>query len=707
MNPRPSGSARWASFLHLVALWGFAGTQPIFEILARHPQYLVTHGMSPATIIAFTIGLIVIPPTLAFGIITGLRLVTNDRVGSFAQATAIGVLLALAVCPHVIANVSMPSGLASVSYLLVAVAGGAAYARYDLVKRYATWLTPAPLVFAFGFLVLGPASGYFQRVPEPRHTQAKPVSIVDLVLDELPLASLSDAKGRIDARRFPNFARLAKRSTWYSNATTNSNATTHAVPAALSGKFPEKGNNTPHVEDYPSNLFTLLAATHRLAAGEVMTRLCPGDRCERLAVPASAVKLVAADTALLYLHSVSPPAVREALPPLVTEVWGGFFADPLTIDARIENVPAILKPVGRWLLRTLADAGEGSSSSEVRRFESFIEAVAKPSRPTVWFHHALLPHIPWHMLEDTTRYDDVRNEGRVDLRWLSQDFADSALQRHLVQLKAVDLLLGRLMQRLEDQKMWDDILLVVQADHGITFKSGAEYRSIRGHEGDLLRIPLFVKYPGQRSAAVDRSNVELVDILPTVMDELDVRTDLQLDGRSLRKDDGARNEKLALIFDACCIDLTRGRLQRYDPDLPRADLLGQIRTLFGKARERDDLFAFGPHRELEGRDPATLETGRAQAVGLVVNAPERFAAIDPDRGYLPARVMVEASIRGIPTQVWVAASVNGRIAGFGRMQRVSGRSRASILLSPRYLHEGANELAFYAITGSRELTRLH
>ena len=51
--------------------------------------------------------------------------------------------------------------------------------------------------------------------PFLRQTSSLPVPVVVVVLDELPVASLMDGLGRVDAATFPNFGRLARRSTWY------------------------------------------------------------------------------------------------------------------------------------------------------------------------------------------------------------------------------------------------------------------------------------------------------------------------------------------------------------------------------------------------------------------------------------------------------------------------------------------------------------
>ena len=68
-----------------------------------------------------------------------------------------------------------------------------------------------------------------------------PQTIVMVVFDELPLTSLIGTGGRIDAGRYPSFARLASTSTWYRGATAVHDSTALALPAMLDGRYPKRG----------------------------------------------------------------------------------------------------------------------------------------------------------------------------------------------------------------------------------------------------------------------------------------------------------------------------------------------------------------------------------------------------------------------------------------------------------------------------------
>ena len=114
--------------------------------------------------------------------------------------------------------------------------------------------------------------------PRP-HGAARPQTIVMVVFDELPLTSLMGARGRIDAERYPAFARLARAATWYRGATAVHDSTALAVPAMLDGRYPRAGVRSD-AYSHPANLFTLLARPYEVNAFEEATGLCPTSLCE-------------------------------------------------------------------------------------------------------------------------------------------------------------------------------------------------------------------------------------------------------------------------------------------------------------------------------------------------------------------------------------------------------------------------------------------
>ena len=89
------------------------------------------------------------------------------------------------------------------------------------------------------------------------------------------------------------------------------------------------------------------------------------------------------------------------------------------------------------------------------------------------YAHPMLPHSPWYLLLRPAvreRCADPRPRYRhlVGRPWL----VDQGWQRHLLQTGYVDRMLRRTLDRLEETGLYDDALVVLVADHGVSFQPG-------------------------------------------------------------------------------------------------------------------------------------------------------------------------------------------------------------------------------------------
>ena len=85
-------------------------------------------------------------------------------------------------------------------------------------------------------------------------------------------------------------------------------------------------------------------------------------------------------------------------------------------------------------------------------------------------------------------------------------------------------------------KLLRDSLSIVLADHGISFALNDTRRALSDvNKPALLRVPLFIKYPGQMQGQVVADPVMTVDILPTLLAALGISSDtLNTDGIDLQ-----------------------------------------------------------------------------------------------------------------------------------------------------------------------------
>jgi arylsulfatase A-like enzyme len=103
-------------------------------------------------------------------------------------------------------------------------------------------------------------------------------------------------------------------------------------------------------------------------------------------------------------------------------------------------------------------------------------------------------------------------------------------------IRHVDDRLGRLFEELKQRGLYDNTLIIVTADHGEEFLE----HGLLGHGESLydevIRVPLIVKFPCPGKQCGHRrieSQVELVDIFPTIMEVAGLRRPETLVGRSL------------------------------------------------------------------------------------------------------------------------------------------------------------------------------
>jgi hypothetical protein len=372
--------------------------------------------------------------------------------------------------------------------------------------------------------------------------------IVVVVLDELPVHSLMDADERIDARRYPNFARLAADSTWYRDTATVDQDTPYAVPAILDGRLPRQ-ERLPVAADHPQNLFSLLAGRYELHVREDATAICAPRLCDPDAGGGFGTRLRSLwhDAGLVYAHEVVPDHLEDDLP-AVGRTWRRFvaLADPSAAVAATRGVRRESKR--HRFVRLHANLAGGRA----RRFEEFVADIDGGARPRLHFIHILLPHVPFRYLPSGTRYRNSPMEalpgldGRpgYDIPFLVKQ----SYQRHLMQLEATDRLLGKLLDRLNEVGLYDSAVIAVVADHGMSFRRGHDHRLVRAENvEDIAPVPFFLKLPGQRRGLISDKPLSTIDVLPTIADVVGVRIPWRIDGRSARAPTTAAQRRRLII----------------------------------------------------------------------------------------------------------------------------------------------------------------
>jgi arylsulfatase A-like enzyme len=97
-----------------------------------------------------------------------------------------------------------------------------------------------------------------------------------------------------------------------------------------------------------------------------------------------------------------------------------------------------------------------------------------------------------------------------------------------------DYQVGRLVKGLRDQRLLDDTLLILTSDHGEAFMEHGETLHFSVYE-EVARVPLIVRFPGGKHAGRSDAVVELVDLVPTILEQAAIESPAFLQGQSLRR----------------------------------------------------------------------------------------------------------------------------------------------------------------------------
>jgi arylsulfatase A-like enzyme len=173
---------------------------------------------------------------------------------------------------------------------------------------------------------------------------------------------------------------------------------------------------------------------------------------------------------------------------------------------------------------------------------------AEPRSPWFLYLGTVDTHVSWRGKEPWLgRYDPRPYDGPFETEALGRDVELIAAgkravterdQTHIIALydsnvSFQDQLLGRLVAQLDEWGIADDTLLVVTADHGDELWEDGRV----GHGGSLhetlVHVPLLAVYPPAFPPGTVAEEVELVDVLPTLVDALGLSAPEDAQGASL------------------------------------------------------------------------------------------------------------------------------------------------------------------------------
>jgi arylsulfatase A-like enzyme len=313
------------------------------------------------------------------------------------------------------------------------------------------------------------------------------------------------------------------------------------------------------------------------------------------------------------------------------------------------------------------------------RLEAFVDALRPTDDPFLAYLHLLLPHQPWLAREDGTQYDlpgDNDDEPDVSAPWRAR----VTRQRQLLQAEYTDRLLGLILDRLKEVGEYDDALIVVVSDHGVSFEPEESTRSVSAENLEQIAYaPLLIKAPGQVGGSIDDANLMSIDLAPTIAELLGAELTWDVDGLSAAETDavaGRGGDKYIYSYtDAFSYEFL-GIEDFADDTRYQAMLAGRFPGVGADESRLGGLYEGQPGADLIGRPAAdVLRPGDGEAQVRELDALRR-----PSKPELLAEVA--GVVRDAGPDDIVVVAVNGTVVGVSPLFENGAAANQFVVLLP-------------------------
>ena len=228
-----------------------------------------------------------------------------------------------------------------------------------------------------------------------------------------------------------------------------------------------------------------------------------------------------------------------------------------------------------------------------------------------------------------------------------------------MQAQYVDTLVGRLLDQMQSDGLYEDSMVIFTADHGVSFDDGYNRRFASkdlNDASDLMHVPLFVHSPGQSVGAVSDENLENIDLVSVITEQLNVSVPWKMDGMLPSSKSDSQKKSKTLYF----VDDPYGSAKRNVKEvvIDNDVFLNEIKTAGTALVNVNDflepLYKTTPFNELRGKEISSF----------VVTKSDLTATLDADIVVQNPKVLVRGAF-GQPVKAndWFAIADGERITG--------------------------------------------
>ncbi|MFW9942197.1 MAG: sulfatase-like hydrolase/transferase [Candidatus Thorarchaeota archaeon] len=181
----------------------------------------------------------------------------------------------------------------------------------------------------------------------------------------------------------------------------------------------------------------------------------------------------------------------------------------------------------------------------------------------LWIHY-LDPHLPYEGYKESKIfkkpiYNNVRN--RMDTLLGDNVFSSlvrsgtinlNSLERRLLvelydeEITETDEYIGNVLKKLKELNMEDTTLIIFSSDHGEEFFDHNNFEHGHSLFEELIRVPLIFQYPKKLQSKIINKQVRLIDIMPTILELLNISLQDEIAGKSLLPLMNSQDDKIEI-----------------------------------------------------------------------------------------------------------------------------------------------------------------
>ncbi len=682
------------NLVHIIGLFNFAVAQPLYDLCGRQAEFFVAHNTTRIDFIYITVALSILLPFILFLLELPLYAI-KKKLGDTFHYIIIGALITLSTIPLIKKVFTTQDILIVLSAISIGIFVTLGYKKIEALRTICTVSILGAILFPTIFLLVSPVSKIFissgtNAGTENRNinksAQSAPVTLI--VFDEFETSGLMDENMMIDNDRFPNFASFSENAHWFRKATAVDISTAYAVPAILTGKTPDGNARLPIIKDYPNNLFSLLSGTYNINAHEILSNLSDEEGAEITPDVGHTTDLryTLGDMGIIYLHIVAPGSLSKNLPS-ISHAWKGFFQENKT-KSKGNNTKQLKR-------------------NRVDQVNNFIAGIEKTEKPSLNFLHIKLPHhwynysstgknyAPGSLMDGLTIKNGIRNQ------WMDEKaLVDLAHLRYLLQVGFTDTLFGKILSALKSKGIYDESLIIVMADHGVSFRPGQPHRPLTEQNfPDVMTLPLMVKLPNQKKGAINDAFVKTIDVLPTIVDVLDIKTTWNFEGRSL--------------FSSSFSDRTESTVYQHGRfpktyNLTKATAFPALKTkieLFGTHTSLSEISLKSGFERILLKDVDEMNISKSDEIEIEIDQMKKFEKrVDLNTNYVPLYISGRVLKRGkLDLPINLAVIVNDKIVSITQTVKSLGpKPEFRCVLPENSIKQGKNKIEVLVVNDNQK-----